>query len=50
MLKDECVLDYDGSPVKVNGKDVTLLQWLALQSKSIGHNKDTSEIQYNKIN
>ncbi|MBU7591219.1 hypothetical protein [Metabacillus halosaccharovorans] len=50
MLKDECVLDYDGSPVKVNGKDVTLLQWLALQSKNIGHNEDTSEIQYNKIN
>ena len=35
MLKDECVLDYDGSPVKANGKDVTLLQWLALQSKQI---------------
>lgn len=50
MLKDECVLDYDGSPVKVNGNDVTLLQWLALQSNRIGHNKDTSEIQYNKIN
>ncbi|MBT2725815.1 prolyl oligopeptidase family serine peptidase [Bacillus sp. ISL-75] len=35
MLKDECVLDYDGSPVIVNGKDVTLLQWLALQSNQI---------------
>lgn len=34
MLRDECVLDYDGSSVKVNDKDVTLLQWLALQSKS----------------
>ncbi|MEH7096313.1 prolyl oligopeptidase family serine peptidase [Neobacillus vireti] len=34
-LKDECVLDYDGSPVKVNGKEVTLLQWLALQTKQI---------------
>jgi predicted esterase len=33
MLKDECVLDYDGSPVQVKGEDVTLLQWLALQSK-----------------
>ncbi|MDM5327739.1 hypothetical protein [Neobacillus sp. CF12] len=33
MLKDECVLDYDVSPVQVKGKDVTLLQWLALQSK-----------------
>lgn len=33
MLKDECVLDYDGSPVKVDGKELTLLQWLALQSK-----------------
>ena len=35
MLKDDCVLDYDGSPVKVNGKEVTLLQWLSLQSKQI---------------
>ncbi|ULT58310.1 prolyl oligopeptidase family serine peptidase [Neobacillus drentensis] len=35
MLKDECVLDYGGSPVKVNGKEVTLLQWLALQSNQI---------------
>jgi predicted peptidase len=33
MLRDECVLDYDGSTVKVNGKNLTLLQWLALQSK-----------------
>jgi predicted peptidase len=33
MLKDKCVLDYDGSPVKFDGKDVTLLQWLALQEK-----------------
>jgi predicted esterase len=33
MLRDECVLDYDGSPVKVDGRDSTLLQWLALQSK-----------------
>jgi predicted esterase len=35
MLKDECVLDYDGSPIIMNGKDVTLLQWLALQSNQI---------------
>ncbi|MEH7118794.1 prolyl oligopeptidase family serine peptidase [Neobacillus vireti] len=35
MLKDECRLDYDGSPVKENGRDVTILQWLALQSKQI---------------
>ncbi|PGV53794.1 prolyl oligopeptidase family serine peptidase [Bacillus sp. AFS037270] len=35
MLKDDCVLDYDGSPVKENGTEVTLLQWLALQSKQI---------------
>jgi hypothetical protein len=26
-------LDYDGSPVKQNGKSVTLMEWLAAQSK-----------------
>jgi predicted esterase len=31
MLNDECVLDYHGSTVKEKGKEVTLLQWLALQ-------------------
>jgi predicted peptidase len=33
MLNDECALDFDGSPVKAGGKEVTLLQWLAMQSK-----------------
>jgi predicted peptidase len=32
MLNDQCVLDYDGAPVKVEGKEVSLLQWLAQQS------------------
>lgn len=34
MLNDMCRLDYDGAPVKANGKEVTLLQWLALQAKA----------------
>lgn len=34
MLNDESRLDYDGSPVKMNGEDISLLQWLSLQSKN----------------
>ncbi|MBO6128181.1 MAG: prolyl oligopeptidase family serine peptidase [Pseudobutyrivibrio sp.] len=30
MLNDDCKLDFDGKPVVVNGKEVTLLDWLAL--------------------
>jgi predicted peptidase len=26
-------LDYDGSPVKLNGRPVTIMEWLAAQSK-----------------
>ncbi|GAE93111.1 hypothetical protein JCM21714_2149 [Gracilibacillus boraciitolerans JCM 21714] len=33
MLKDKCTFDYDDSPVNINGKNVSLLQWLALQNK-----------------
>lgn len=33
MLNDDCKLDYDGKPVVVDGKEVTLLDWLALQHK-----------------
>ncbi len=33
MLNDDCRLDYDGKPVVVSGKEVTLLDWLALQKK-----------------
>lgn len=33
MLNDECRLDFDGSPVKAAGREVTLLEWLAMQSK-----------------
>ena len=28
---NECRLDYDGKPVKVNGMPVTIMQWLAAQ-------------------
>lgn len=33
MLNDDCRLDYDQKPVMVDGKEVTLLEWLALQKK-----------------
>lgn len=33
LLNDDCRLDYDQKPVTVNGKEVSLLQWLALQKK-----------------
>ncbi len=32
MLNDECINDYNDQPVQVDGKPVTLLQWMALQS------------------
>lgn len=33
MLNDECRVDFDGQPVWVNGKEVTLLTWLSMQSR-----------------
>ncbi len=33
MLNDDCKLDYDGSPVTIDGEPVTLLQWLSKQKK-----------------
>ncbi|GBF76866.1 hypothetical protein PA598K_05374 [Paenibacillus sp. 598K] len=33
MLNDDCRLDYDGKPVLVDGKEVSLLQWLAQQAR-----------------
>lgn len=32
-LNNEPVKDYDGSNVKLNGKDTTIMEWLAYQSK-----------------
>jgi len=32
-LNDDCRLDYDGKPVTVNGKEVSIMEWLALQSR-----------------
>ena len=32
-LNDDCHLDFDGSEVTVDGKPVTIFQWLALQHK-----------------
>lgn len=33
MLNDDCRLDYNGRPVTVDGREVTLLQWLARQKR-----------------
>ena len=33
MLNDDCKLDYDGKPVTVDGKEVSLLEWLSMQKK-----------------
>ncbi|MFV0466060.1 MAG: prolyl oligopeptidase family serine peptidase [Lachnospiraceae bacterium] len=35
MLNDDCHLDYDGSSVTFQGQDVTLLQWLSKQKRTI---------------
>ena len=32
-LNNECKLDFDGSPVKLGDKEVTIWEWLASQSK-----------------
>lgn len=32
-LNDECILDYNNAPVSINGKTVTLFQWLAEQRR-----------------
>ena len=32
-LNNECKLDFDGSPVKLGDKEVTIWEWLAAQSK-----------------
>ena len=34
MLNDDCKVDFDGKPVVVDGKEVTLLEWLAKQKIS----------------
>ncbi|MCR5102445.1 MAG: prolyl oligopeptidase family serine peptidase [Butyrivibrio sp.] len=33
MLNDDCKLDYNGEPVKFDGKEVTLIEWLSKQKK-----------------
>ncbi len=33
MLNDDCRVDFDKKPVLVNGKEVTLMDWLALQKR-----------------
>lgn len=32
-LNNDCTLDYDGNPVTLDGKEVTIWEWLAAQSK-----------------
>ena len=31
MLNNECRLDFDGSPVTIDGNPVTIVEWLAAQ-------------------
>lgn len=33
VLNDDCRLDYNGQPVMEDGKEVSLLEWLSMQSK-----------------
>ena len=34
VFNDDCRLDYDGKPVTVEGREVTLFDWLALQKRA----------------
>lgn len=31
VFNDDCRLDFDGSPVRLNGREVTMLEWLSAQ-------------------
>lgn len=33
VFNNECKVDFDGKPVVVDGKEVTIMEWLALQKK-----------------
>ena len=33
MLNDDCRVDFDGSPVKIGDREVSLLEWLACQKE-----------------
>lgn len=33
VFNDDCRTDYDGKPVTVDGKEVSLLEWLSMQTK-----------------
>ena len=33
MFNDDCRIDFDGKPVVLNGKEVTIMEWLGQQSK-----------------
>ena len=43
-LNNECKLDYDKTPVTVDGHEVTIMEWLAAQNKNPG-NKDIEVIK-----
>ncbi len=34
VFNDDCRLDFDGKPVLLNGREVTLMEWLAAQRKA----------------
>lgn len=33
-LNDECIMDFNNCPVNVNGREVTLFQWLSMQKRN----------------
>lgn len=35
VFNDDCRLDFDGKPVVLKGKEVTLMDWLAAQGKQV---------------
>ena len=34
MFNDDCKLDYDGSPVLLNGEATTIFRWMAAQKRA----------------
>ena len=34
MFNDDCKLDYDGSPVLLNGEPATIFRWMAAQKRA----------------
>ncbi|WP_278247736.1 glycoside hydrolase family 3 N-terminal domain-containing protein [Candidatus Soleaferrea massiliensis] len=46
-LNNECTLDYDGTPVLLNGEETTIMEWLAAQNKAQA-TSNTAGIEINR--